>query len=285
MSYLGDVRRVSLLLLLGACNAFYGLDETRGRDAFQKEFFDAPSDGPFGCPATGVPQFKFALEHVPIAKCQAYVPSRAWGKALTSCEGEIRQGDIDKTVTKATVNTQTLLFDPRLWPDGDRAFFKNAGTNNEELYKRNTDDSWSFEAIVAPTGLYADFSTPSRGPDRRVISISTNIGSGIYTLTEYSDRSGSWQPIDTYPITDLLALNAFRPSLTPDGLHLVAEGQAMGGPFKSIIYASRANLDSKFGPVAPLLTVASDAQFPFLENNCGRIYFNTAATVFAQEQL
>jgi hypothetical protein len=279
------VRRASLLLLLGACNAFYGLDETRGRDAFQKEFFDAPPDAPFTCPATGEPVFKFALEHVPIMQCQSYVPSRVWGKALTACEGEIRQGDIDKAVSKATVNSQSLLFDPRLWPEGDRAFFKNPMTNNEEVYKRNTDDSWSFEAVVAPTGMYTDFSAPSRGPDRRAIAISTVIGTGIYTLTEYSDRSGSWQPIDSYPSTDLFAVNAFRPSLTPDGMHLVAEGQAMGGPFKSIIYSSRPNRDSKFGRFTYLASVPLDAQFPYLEENCGRIYFNTVSTVFAQEQL
>ena len=282
--------RVAWVLLVAGCNQIYGLDNTRVRDGSVKEFFDAPPDSAFTCPTTGVPQFKFELTQVPILECTSYVPSRTWGKALTTCSAgsagsEIRQGEIDKAVSKATLDTQVALFEPRLWPDGDQVFFENLASFQEEVYKRNPDETWSFVGNAFPTNFFIDTTPPSRGPDRRVIRTEAMINTGIYQVTEMSDATGSWQIHDEYPLTDPNVIGVFHPSMTSDGLRLVAEGQLAAGVGKAIIFASRPNVGVRFGRFEVLATVPKAASYPHLDDDCGKIYFSAVDTVFFLEQI
>jgi hypothetical protein len=101
-------------------------------------------------------------------------------------------------------------------------------------------------------------------------------------LTELRDIGGAWKPIDSYP-PEMLGVTGFSdPSLSADGLRMVAYGMIAGayGP----IYTSRPSLDVRFDAFQILTTLPSQARDPFITEDCARIYFSALSTVFYVEQ-
>ena len=122
------------------------------------------------------------------------------------------------------------------------------------------------------------------------------------TLVELSDLDGHWKPIDKYVTTDFGDITGFdSPSLSPDGTRLlfiasqpyVVQGGngsgSDGGPpmqqFQSpIMYAERATVQDRFGKAQILDTVPDLVRWPFMTEDCGRIYFSALNRVFYLKQ-
>ncbi|MBA3500595.1 MAG: hypothetical protein M4D80_15230 [Myxococcota bacterium] len=267
----------SALLLLAGCNSFYGLDTTQGRDASAKQFFDARPDAPYACPGPGVaPRFKRTFGQVPVNGAIHYTPSHDWMNALAYSHLGFLVGPIDGPMTTAIPNPSPL-HEPRLFPEGDRMIVKDGAMNRIDIYAR-TDTTWSY-ATTFRQGAVGNIvvSTPSRGPDRRVVVIDDLQGTG-YMLTEHVEQADlTWQAKPAYPIK--LPSGSY-PSLSADGLRLVFGSTGALG----VLYASRATRDAPFESLISLTTVPNQAYYVFLDDNCARLYFSALDTVLYVDQ-
>ena len=79
------VIRAGLCLLLCSCNWVFGLEGTVPLDA---QYFDAPPDAPWACPAQGaLPKFSPAIHQADVGAnyCSDYTTSGARGLAMAIC--------------------------------------------------------------------------------------------------------------------------------------------------------------------------------------------------------
>lgn len=264
--------RVLLLLLLPGCNALYDLDATRNRDAAPNQFFDAPPDAPFGCPA-GEPRFKEALGQLPDAGCNSYTLASD-GRALAACP-TISQGWRDGALESVPLLPDTLRA-PRIFPEGDRAFMTDVISQLLHLYARSG-ETWSLAMTIGAPMQFPDLSNPSRGPAARVILIEP-AGAAGRQLTELVESNGTLTPLYSVPVSALGVTDVVHPSLSNDGLRLVFV--RAGQPF----YATRPDLASRFGTATRLSTVPVGIEFPFLTEDCGYLYFSAENRVAYVEQ-
>ena len=173
----------------------------------------------------------------------------------------------------------STLYEPRLFPEGDRMIVKNGVTLRFEVYARN-DTTWTY-ATTLRQGVVGNIwvSTPSRGPDRRVVAIEDLQNTGTNMVTEYVEQTnGTWVAKPAYAMN--LNLPAAYPSMSSDGLRLVFETTNA----KGIHYASRATRDGRFDNPIPLTTVPKEAHYVFLDDNCARMSFSALATVLYVDQ-
>ncbi len=274
------MRAVGLVIAFGACNWAYDLDRTRPEniDGPPQQFFDAPADAPFGCPANGgQPRFKKALHQIPVGRCQSYSPSYDANRALALCDGLLGlvQGPLDGPMAPMTPSNLSVS-EPRIFPEGDRAFVKNKTDAMLEIYTRDG-DVWTRTSAVTPFPSQWHISNPSRGPDRRAIVIEYSESQLAYLITELAEQGTAWPVRDSY----LMPTGGFgiNPTLSGDGLRLVFEG-----PGNIMFYATRADLSQRFGGVVALSTVPSQVTHAYLRDDCGRIYFSAIDTVLYLEQ-
>ena len=266
--------RLLWLLLSVGCNDFYGLDATRSRDAAPKVFFDTPPDAPYACPGPGTaPRFRAQLGQLPVPDCRSYTPSHDWKNALAECPTMgIMQGPLDGPLSVTISTDAGYLFEPRLFPEGDRMFVKDAVANRVDIYTR-TGTTWSSTSTIRGTASGDWYiSNPSRGPDRRAIVIEYTLEFG-YAIIELVEQGGTWTPKPAYKLNNV-TFGAY-PSLSSDGLRMVFQATPIEGSF----YAARATLDDPFDQPVALTTVPKQAAHPFLEDDCSRIYFSALSTV------
>src|SRR5512143_2261526 len=83
---MGAMRWRITLLALCACNQVFDLRPTKSVDA-KHDFFDAPLDAPYACPATGeTPAFGSLFHQVILQNCKDYEPSQAKQTGIALCD-------------------------------------------------------------------------------------------------------------------------------------------------------------------------------------------------------
>jgi hypothetical protein len=282
------VRALAAIALCG-CNQIYGLTETR------PELFDAPADAPFTCPGSGVPVFKQDPHQVTAMNCRSYTTAAAAGLATADCDGGGAWGttqnvyivfpiDTDPSPSTATVLTQASSFASTLIdPEGDQVFITYyPPTSGLVLVSYSSSGgSWSQGASpLLPTSFDNNdrISNPSRRPDRRLLYFHA-IDQSWHEVTEAS--AGTWTEVRTHPE---LGGSADNPRLSADGLRVTASRYPSGGAFNAPMYASRSSLDASFTPFVQITTVPESAAYPFLSDDCGRLYFSGVSSVFFAQQ-
>jgi hypothetical protein len=183
-------------------------------------------------------------------------------------------------------------------------------------------------SYVPPTdGSYAEyfeFSTPSRGPDQRVVYSDYNSTTLQYELVEIADSgNGTWYEVGRSTLTNVDSdtkdiLSVTQASLSADGLRLVfiaytAYGTTYGGGVLSnstsgtgstggtegigyigpgcqygtqvVMYADRASTASRFTQAHVIDSVPDQLGWPYMTEDCGRIYFSALNRVYYFKQL
>lgn len=275
-----------LLLALCACDAVFGLRETRR----------IPQDARATCPAIGTPPtFGPTYYQVFDQECADFSPSPTAGYALASCQGPTMRvlfgGPFEGPLAPITITGAmpcTLFESARLYPEGDRAHILTNGSactaaaGYEELIKVD-DTTWQLGAPL-PFGQTGNITvgTPSAGPHRHVLEGTTN-PTLLHELVDQED--GTWREVAQYTPGDLapdIIGASGSVELTPDGLRLVFRGQfdAFSG---AIYYADRPSIDARFAPATRLDNVP-DVLDAYLTASCNKLYFSGAQRVFYMEQ-
>ncbi len=291
--YNRSMRGLALVALCG-CNQIFGLSKTHLEDA---AYFDAPADAPFTCPASGVPAFKPDLHAVTTMNCRSYTTAAAAGLAAADCDGgpwglsdnvyvvfPIDRDPDPKTVTPVlhAASYASTLIDP----EGDQLFityYTSAGGSGGLVLVSYVASAGSWTAAPTPSlpmgfATGDKFSTPTRRSNRRAMYFHS-LDQTWHELTEAT--AGTWIEVRSHPE---LGGTADEPRLSADGLRLTASRYDTSG-FDVPVYASRATIDDAFTPFAHLATVQDSAQYPFLSDDCGRLYFTSASSVFYAQQL
>jgi len=274
--------RWSVLLVCG-CNQVLGLTPTRTDDARP-----APK-----CVAGSLPSLYGQLHQLPLKYCNFYTPSFEAGIAVAECEDQLMSGPIDKRMSPLTLDAAPTRRErgTRLSAEGNRLLVPIFDSDLVQYeiaeYELQGNGTW---ASVGPATPYAtilrEFSAPSRAPDRRLVFQDYDNG---LVLVELSDQSGSWREVTRYPVTEVgaMAKQLNDPNLTPDGLRLVFRSETIlpDGHYvaAAIFYAERATLDERFANARVIDVAPHDVLYPYLTEDCGRLYFTALATVFYME--
>jgi hypothetical protein len=316
------VRAWLALLTLCGCNQAFNLESTKLIDAAEPPPpIDAPP--PPVCPALGtVPRFSDELRQIPPRECEAYSVSEN-RIAMALCKGQLLRGDADGDMTQTIMMDPAYASDfPRLAPDGDHLFVSHVdyNLNKSEFVEfawngTTLDKVGSYTARLDTASLeYFSMSTPSRGPDRRIVYADQNMTTYAWELVEISDaESGKFAEVARYPMTELgdMVGPLEKPSLSADGLrlvflnssHLVQGGGSTGGGYTTngaslggygggwctystsvVMYADRPNTSAHFGPAQVIDTVPDQVDWPYMTEDCGRIYLSALNRIFYFKQ-
>jgi hypothetical protein len=281
------IRRAVLVGTLCACNQIFGIAETRPLDAGAREFFDAPIDAPFECPATGgTPTFSRQLNQL-VQTCIEYSVSET-GRAAGFCNepaAQVSEGPAEgplAPVAGLESTTTDLIETAKLSPEGDELYVRirpTSGTTGRFAVYTRTGSGFAYSHDITlpspPTSAFGRFGTPSRGPTRRMF-VQNNTGA---FLEIQLDSTGASTLIQTYDSTKLggTIVTTVPPELTPDGLHFVvilADSDGSG-----VFYADRASLAEDFSTARRIAGVPTNLA-PFLVGDCGRLYFPALGYVF-----
>jgi hypothetical protein len=312
------MRWVGLFVLCG-CNQAFNLESTKLIDAPpQTAPVDAPP--PPKCPPIGVvPRFSDDLRQIAPRNCEAYSISENQ-LAMGLCNGMLVRGDADAEMTQQITLDPAFASDrPRLAPEGDHLFLAHfdSTTSTTTFYDfvwSGTDFQKSAGYTAPHEASYAEsfeISTPSRGPDRHIVYGDYNYAKSAWDLVEIADGGGTFGEVQRYPLSDL-GTNVTvlgRPSLSPDGLRLVfigsqqyAYGSGTGtgytpllgtgiawpggcGYTKAVVmYADRPTTKDKFSVATPLETVPDQVDWPYMTEDCGRIYLAALNRMFYFKQ-
>ena len=274
------MHRVALFTLC-ACNQVFGTDPVRVVDA---PYFDGLIDGATHCPAHGVPPvFSPQLHAVIDQSCHGYEISSDRGRAIAECnnvEGQLaifegpQNQPLAQIPTLPTTDAEISFGSARLSPEGDLlllATFDLATTSSSySTYTRDT-TGWTRGADL-PFPQFNDISTPSRGPDRRVIVYESKALGHEF----HEDANGQWSELRLVTIgNDLLPHSVY---LSPDALRIVVfEGMGSTTP-PHTLYADRANRDSDFNPPVELTAIPPGEVF--VTEDCGRVYVSGVKEIF-----
>ena len=173
-----------------------------------------------------------------------------------------------------------------------------------ELHEFSLDEAGATDlgVVFANTdSKYLIASTPTRGPVRAAVFSGQDAQLGAVLIEIESSGSG-WVEKRRTPVEMLGVSSVDEPHLSADGLRLVfvsyGGGVVVGGggqeadpptmdptsPDQPVYYADRASRDEPFGMARPLMTVPGFVQWPYLTEDCGRIYFSALNTVFYLRQ-
>jgi hypothetical protein len=286
------------ILLVCGCNQIFGIDRTVSLDAATADAASPPK-----CPDIGTaPTFSGELRQLQTKRCYAYVPSDT--RALATCLlpnflSELRSGPVDGELAPATINSIDPIT-PRLAPEGD--FFVAIGPPTATGLPTMAEyalvgDTWTLQRTTQVNGM--DFSTPSRGPKRRVIYLDFDPIMQVPTnaLVELEQTSTGWVFKNSVSYDKITPTTYWIQSLSlsADGLRLLFINQIdmqptglgdppmlEGGP--TVFYADRVSLDVPFEKFQPLTAVPTGVDWPYLTQDCGKIYFAALDTVFYLKQ-
>jgi hypothetical protein len=283
------VRRLVLLAVLCGCNNIFALDTTVLVDAQP----DSPTQLGARCAPIGdVPAFGDDLRQIPVPTCTAYAIANQTATAL--CNGTLFHGEPDQALTNANLEGDLQYAQhPRLAPD-EHVFMQYYDSVQGRYVigeLRRTEARFELMSSFIPTtyNWYAEYSTPSAGPDRRMILVDYNSTTSFYDVVELSDASGTWTETKRYPVKDIATgYTMFQMNLSPDALRLVFKQQAMYEQGEdgqlvysdSVWYTDRATRDEPFRTAVKLTTVPDGVQWPFMTADCGRLYFSALNRVF-----
>lgn len=279
------------LLALCACNQVLGIDRTTHP-------LDGRIDGPFSCPAIGqTPQYDGTPQQLVPRDCQEYTLSTASNLAVAYCfsqqGSQVEQGAVNgdlNSVPELAPVSGISYAKPRLSPEGDQLVVIRFGTSADGFVRyRRSGSSWTADAapFVMPAQITANdqvllLSTASRGPDRHLLALVNHFSSAsIDEMTD--DGSGTLGFVKEYTPAILgLDSGLDGPMLSPDGLRAVFRGQA--GAMVGVWLVDRPSITSDFGPPR-LLSGIPDVTDPFLTEDCGRVYYSTAGSIWYAQQL
>ena len=274
---------VATLAILCGCNQVFGLNPTEALPPLDAQYFDAPADAPFACPPIGtVPHFSRVLHQVQ-QDCFYYTSANGW--AVAYCDEpahQIAQGPLDGPFVPIAGMEQggsQQYTEPHLVPEGDLLVVNARNTQslvgNIAVFRRGTADAWTPAYTVTldvPIDRDATFGAPSSGPIRRMFFQN---GDGVYRELSM-DETFTGTPLATYSPAELGVTFATKmPDLSPDGLRIIYAGYV--GSRETIFYGDRPSLADRCTVTA--LTEVPSGRYPFMTEDCARIYFSAASSV------
>lgn len=278
--------RCALILIAAisaaGCNQLFDLQSTDVIDAFAP-----PVDAPWMCPAAGeAPRFAPAENQFSPQNCASYSVSRDANLATASCiDGAVWEGPIDEplVVTDLTSGAQLEVQVPRLAPEGDELFVRRCKPSQVgcvlSAYRRGaTPASWALEAdlsIPIAVDTSTSFSSPSRGPDRRLI-----VTDAARTAHELHEVGTAWVQLgaDYDPAALGLAEIAGYPRLSADGLRMTLLGSFTTGAFQWM-YGERASRGERFTQLRALPDFSFDSGELLVTDDCGHAYYQRSGAL------
>lgn len=283
-------------LCLCACNRVLGLSATHEIDAHppsDAQYFDAPADAPFACPPAGiVPAYAKLLHQVNDQMCQQYTISSDAHLVVAACYlpsyGNMI-GPLDGELAPLVVTTQyTAIYYPAIAPEGDRIYAEvydpSSMTYLLTTLLANGDSTWQdgvVQTLPFAFGSSDQLGVPSRGPQRRAF-YAHMADTTWHDLVETTPDT--WSDVRSYSASDLGVMYLYEAQLSGDALRLVGLAAPMGSSSYQVMYASRAQPSDPFPPMQPL-AVPQGATYPFLTDDCSRVYFaGLGSTLYVQQQ-
>jgi hypothetical protein len=279
----------ALVVLTGACNAVYDLEDTSL----------PPPPLPPTCPAIGIaPAFSPDFHQFAVQPCSDYTLSATANRGMASCPTrvgpEVAIGEVDAPVSAIVtppVNDFVNIQNPRLVPEGDVAYiyennFDANGSNTFGVYRPVDDTTWRYDGDLGvpftPTyGL--EIGVPSAGPVRHLMVVDgTTFPEGLYEIVGH--QGSGWQSVLPGYTTELGVRVATAPNLSADGLRMVFRAIESTGNTFAVFYADRESLDARFG-MAQRLEGVPDVADPFMSDDCARIYFSGLGSLLYVDQL
>lgn len=262
-----EMRWGGVVLVLGACNQVFGLQETRLRDGDVGTGGEPIIDAPFMCPPSGPPSYTGSGHLWSDRHCRSYSISADGKMAAAQCSdtGSIETGPAHGALAPGSGLPSVSQFDyPRLSPEGNELFVHSS--SDLRIYHLNGSTWTQTGSLPRPSGGDILASVPSMGPDRRVMLYG---GQSIY---EYANTGTGWTAVGA-PY-DLGAIGGFSSikglELLPDGLRFVFYGNnANFGTY----YMERTSLTARFGSAVRISGLPSPYGDDFLTPNCGVAYY------------
>jgi len=311
------MRLVGFFALACGCNQYFGVDSTKLIDAPPAVQVDAQV--PPSCPALGtVPTFKNELYQMPARYCYGYSASDATNTGVALCNSAVYAGAVEATMSPIPMSPlPTTPGFVRIAPEGDRLYvgvYQQVAPYGTALHEFAFDAAGATDrgSVFSYTdGGYFTASTPTRGPERSSVFSLYDTATSATALVEIVDTGAGWHELRRTPLADLGVTSLEEPSLSPDGLRLVFTSygsgiiggggggwettstpsngaelppEMVGQPDQPLYYTDRPSRDQPFGPAQPLVTVPSFVQWPYLTEDCGRIYFSALNTLFYLRQ-
>lgn len=299
------MRLVGVLALTCGCNQAFGLQRT--------ELVDSPpavdAAPPPACPAIGtVPTFANELYQLQARFCFSYAASGDTDQAVAICNSVVSAGARDTELAPVAMTPPISPTYVRVAPEGNRLFaavYQTVSPYGLQLREFSLDAAGATDlgvAFAAEDSPYLVASTPTRGPVRAVVFSGYDAQLAASVLIEIEDPGSGWIEKRRTLVETLGVSSVSEPHLSADGLRLVfvsydngSTGSSGGtdpdpsttvppSPDQPVYYTDRASRDEPFGMAKPLMTVPSFVQWPYLTEDCGRIYFSALNTVFYLRQ-
>lgn len=282
------------------------------------ELVDAPppvdAAPPPECPAIGtVPTFANELYQLQARYCFTYTTSSDTDQAVAICDNVVAVGSRDRELVPVAMTPPITPNYVRVAPEGNRLLAgvqQNVDPFGIELHEFSLDATGATDlgrAFAANDSTYVVASTPTRGPVRAAVFSGYDAQLAISVLIEIENAGAGWTEKRRTPVEMLGVGSVDEPHLSTDGLRLVftsysggvsgGGGGTTGGGTEPeppvmeppsydqpVYYADRASRDEPFSMAKPLMTVPSFVQWPYLTEDCGRIYFSALNTVFYLRQ-
>jgi hypothetical protein len=301
------MRWAIVLMSVAACNAVFGIRDTKQTDA---AYFDAPVDAPFACPGFGSAlEMSGQLHQEFQQECLDYHVS-ATGLAAGMCYagrdgasatgyvlaiGTIGGGplvataglpDYYKTYQQPTAFDQYSYLFPS--PDGTHVYSQMQHYDYTSMtttyvtnrFTKQADSSWLLTDTL-PIGSFGMDSTVFHGPTGdRFLHMDAQTG----TIVEWSeDGAGGWTAGSSHLVTEMGVTGVGVLSLTSDGLRMTFQGTMTGELSQRPLYTDRADVSSWFRPAVPLVGAPYDSAIQ-LTDDCARLYTTGLGAVFSMQQ-
>jgi len=279
--------RVLLLLLLCACNQIFDLHKTKLR------FPDGAAKADPMCTDGSLPAFGVASRVVIANQCTSYSPAESIDLAMSSC-GYIFAGAIDSDTTSALQlpsSNGDYFSDGRLAPEGDRLIARRFNMLQQaqgyELFV-SSNGVWTHDKTLPfSVSTVVDVGMPSRfDPGAHVMMRQTD--GKLHERVD--DGSNTWPERAAYDagmLTGDTSAYVMMASLTPDGRRMVFKANLLGGDGPThIMYVERSSIDVAFSGPGQALDVPGQvgSNWPYLTENCGKLYYSDLSTIYVAEQ-
>ncbi len=284
------MKSIAIVIAMCGCNQVFDLDSTRFVEP-PREFFDAPSDAPFACPAGSfAPRFSPLLHQVFQQDCKDYVISTEAQRAMALCldpdtfEWRAAEGPIDGVLTPVPSFDDPIfqLQFLRLAPEGDELIAVYYATARYEFrtYQRMPSGTWIRAADFGTTMSYLDISGPSRRPNRHVL----RTGSDQQLHEFVQDAGGLWTEVAAFTASELGVTFPGSPKLSADGLRLLLTAAPPTASATRVMYSDRPTIQDRFRTAQPVEGVPRvlDA---YMNDDCSRVYFGGLESVFYVQRL
>jgi hypothetical protein len=294
------VRRALLLLVCG-CNPLYGIEKTALWDA-APDAPDIDARPPPVCPGIGtLPVFGTELNQVAARNVYSFTLDEGASMAVGMATDNTRSFEVPVVGTAGAPLEPATMSPEVMWPasvrlstEGDTLFVTSwlgdLGTYATTPYALDN-GTWtqSGMSFAPPNNMTAwgghTLSAPSRGPRRRFLTQIIDSNLGVNVLVELEHDGVTATELWRTPVTELGIDGIAQQNLSPDGLRTVFIGTTVTDPSgedagmepisgERVMYLDRPDVKAPFqGPARVLDTVPESVYWPYLSDDCERIYF------------